>query len=365
MADQEQKKEIQPQNEPFYDRLRELGVVGMVAGSKTETEKERSSLSTLLNALPEEERKNLVGADTSSLEKFVNTSDKPYENLQKFQSVRKSAKDQKVEDLRYAKEDRLARQFQLENMKYYGATVTTEDISDIRKRTGNDLNVIIETYGLDAEIDPETGDRSYVIPPADVLKNKATALTLKESELSYLGTIVDAKDTMSEVLKTVQELGLNNINKVGNILWEDMGPFSMPARFDLVGQYAKNPKYTSLKSKLERAFQLYRKAITGAQASDKELKMLRPLIASFKQRPEVFQAVAQDLISESSRLYERRLGLYQRAGRDITPLVGYIQKVPLTSDGSRQISGPAKVSSSPGGRSVTSPSGRVITIKGR
>jgi hypothetical protein len=135
---------------------------------------------------------------------------------------------------------------------------------------------------------------------------------------------------MQEVVDGLKDLGVSNIEKVGSVVWQDLGPFSIPARFDLIAQYRKDPRYTALKSKLERAFQKYRKIVTGAQASDRELKMLRPLIASFKQRPQVFFTVAQDIMNEYDRQYNDRLALYEAVGRDISKLKGLTSTKPVT-----------------------------------
>ncbi len=363
---EEQRDEITPSREKGMSRFQKLGL-GVFFGGKTKLEKKRTSMSSVLSAMSDEDRKSVTGMEDNALQKFMDESQAPMKDLKDFQSLRKSDSDRRRDDLRYAKEDRLLRQFQLENMKYYGATVNEDDIEDIRKRTGNDLNVVVETYGLEANIDPETNGRSYNIPPADVLKNKASAMILKPSEIDYLGTIMDAKDTMTEVVQGVEALGINDLSSVGTVIFDDMGPFSLPARFDLIAQFTKDPKYIGLKSKLERAFQLYRKAITGAQASDRELKMLRPLIATFKTRPEIFSAVAQDLISESGRLYSRRLSLYKGAGRDTRKLEGMIEKDandirPGTYDTPR--GGKVTIGQPFNVRMITAPSGRVITIGG-
>src|SRR3990167_2206612 len=82
------------------------------------------------------------------------------------------------------------------------------------------------------------------------------------------------------------------------------------------------PKYTALKKKIERAFQAFRSRVTGAQAATSELKLLRPLIASLKDRPEVFFQTIKDLQFEANRAGETRLDIYRRAGRDISQFQG-------------------------------------------
>lgn len=224
-------------------------------------------------------------------------------------------------------EDRRLRQEKLTNIRNFGGVVPESDIESYKNDLGVDFDATVEAYGLQARVDKETGKRTYVIPPDEILRTKAQSQKVSDAEINYLGDIVDANETMKEVISGLAELGITeeNINKVGKfsfaeVLGGDLGPFSIPAKFNLSGQYAKDPKYTMLKAKLERAFQKYRKVVTGAQASNKELVMLRPLIATFSQRPGVFFSVANDLISESDRVFNDRVNLMESAGRDVSKI---------------------------------------------
>jgi len=55
------------------------------------------------------------------------------------------------------------------------------------------------------------------------------------------------------------------------------------------------------KTKVKSFFQAYRKAVTGAQASDKELKALEETVINMKQGPKAFKATLDTLRSESKR----------------------------------------------------------------
>ena len=89
----------------------------------------------------------------------------------------------------------------------------------------------------------------------------------------------------------------------------------------------QDPRYTALKRKIERAFQAFRKRVTGAQASDKELRMLRPLLARVQDRPGIFFETINDLIREGRNAYRDRLNLYQAAGRDIRQFEQILQGI--------------------------------------
>ena len=163
----------------------------------------------------------------------------------------------------------------------------------------------------------------------------------KEPEIIDLRDITDTRETLKEVITGLKELGIKDITKFGGVQMEtigsEFGPISIPARFALVGQYAKDPKYTAIKSKLERAFNKYRKIITGAQASQQELSTLRKSFAAFTDRPKVFFENMNTLIDETDRMLSNRFDLYDAVGRDTSKLRKLYQG--QSSSGTRTIEG--------------------------
>lgn len=151
----------------------------------------------------------------------------------------------------------------------------------------------------------------------------------KEPEIQDIRDISDTRDTLKEVRSGLEQLGIKDPSKYGTVEMEtidsNFGPISVPARFNLVGQYAKDPKYTSVKQKLERAFNKYRKIITGAQASNQELQTLRQSFARFTDRPEVFFENLSTLEDETDRMLNTRFDLYDAVGRDTNKLRGLYQ----------------------------------------
>lgn len=145
----------------------------------------------------------------------------------------------------------------------------------------------------------------------------------QEGEITDIRNLNDLKTNISTMKKDLEELGIVP-GMAGSIEEETIdspfGPISIPARFNLAGQYMKDPKYTAVKNKMERVFQSYRKVVTGAQASDRELKMLRPLVASFKDRPEVFFANLANMEEEADTLLGSRFDMYDAFGRDTSKL---------------------------------------------
>ena len=163
--------------------------------------------------------------------------------------------------------------------------------------------------------------------PEDISNKKAaevaeTQKAFKEPEIIYLGNIADSRNTIGDLRKGLEEIGVKDPSKFGVIEEEtidsELGPVSLPARFNLVGQYAKDPKYTAMKRKLDRFFNQYRKVITGAQASFQELESLQQAVGSFKDRPGVFFANLGEIEKEMDKALNTRLDIYDDVGRDTT-----------------------------------------------
>lgn len=198
------------------------------------------------------------------------------------------------------------------------------------------------------EIAPTQEVRQKALP-AEVYGERKSATEaasqkfLKEPEIQYTRDLSDTRDTLGEVRAGLEELGIKDPTKYGNVVTEtfdsEFGPISLPAKFNLVGQYAKDPKYTALKNKMERSFQKFRKVITGAQASYSELQALRPLIASFQDRPNVFFEQLGSLENETDRMLGNHLDILDAVGRDTTKIRGLIKtKQAMKQDDEAQVS---------------------------
>lgn len=142
----------------------------------------------------------------------------------------------------------------------------------------------------------------------------------KESEIEYVSNLAESRDSLKDLVSGLGELGIKDPSKYGVIESETidsaMGPISIPAKYNLVGQYAKDPKYTAMKRKLDRFFNKYRKAITGAQAGFKELEVLQAAIGTFQDRPGVFFENIGEIQKELDKALSTRLDIYDDVGRD-------------------------------------------------
>lgn len=262
---------------------------------------------------------NLLGTSTQTL----------LNQLVQGGKIQQAPLEAQQEQRRLGQEERRIRQEKAGNVRNFGVTVNSQDIQQLEQE-GLDLNATIETFGIPARVDPKTGERKYTIPPQSVLSQRAGQQRVTPKEEEYFIDVFDAVDTMQEVLDGLTKIGVTDLGAIGQIQTEgittELGPFSLPAKFNLIGQFAKDPKFTVLKVKLERAFQKYRKLITGAQASDRELRMLRPLVATFTSRPDVFFQTAKDLIGEGDRVIDTRLDLMESVGRNTTKLRGLVDR---------------------------------------
>lgn len=247
------------------------------------------------------------------------------EQLLGLSKVSQAPLEMQAEQRRQKSEERLQKQYELNKKAQYGGIVTSQDLEE-----DPNLSATIEAYGIPAQVNPQTGERTWALPDRYRQRALASQQMPTPAEEQFFNDTFDAIDTTKEVLIGLDELGIKDPSQFGTIIPEtimsELGPLSIPAKFNLAGQYAKDPKYTAMKAKLERVFQKYRKIVTGAQASYTELKMLRPLIASFTQRPGVFYAVANDMISEGERMVGSRLDLMESVGRDAKKLRGLVEK---------------------------------------
>lgn len=89
-----------------------------------------------------------------------------------------------------------------------------------------------------------------------------------------------------------------------------------------IRQYAKDPEFATLFAEVEKAFQLYRKETTGAQASDKELKVLRPYLPALKERPEIFFSKLNKTMEGTRRAREIYLETLGKGGVDVSQFTG-------------------------------------------
>jgi hypothetical protein len=146
----------------------------------------------------------------------------------------------------------------------------------------------------------------------------------KEPEIADIRDIADTRDTLKEVVSGLDSLGIKDVTKFGNVEMEtidsNFGKISIPARFNIAAQYTKDPKYVAIQNKLERAFNKYRKIITGAQASNQELNTLRKVFSAFTDRPGVFFENTNTLIAETDRMLKTRFDIYDSVGRDTSKL---------------------------------------------
>jgi hypothetical protein len=218
--------------------------------------------------------------------------------------------------------------FEFDRLRDFGGEIDDDGIKKLNETLGADIQSQLDAGRGVPSINKETGKRTWRVLSEKEWAEKLPK-RLEATEIEYLQKLQTERRAWSEVENGLGELGIT-ANTAGKIEFDvvnsPIGPLSIPAKFNLAGQYMQDPKYTALKKKVERAFQAFRNRVTGAQASDKELEKLRPLIASLKDRPGTFFATINDLSRESSVVAKDRLDVYDRAGRDISGFEGYFDE---------------------------------------
>jgi len=191
----------------------------------------------------------------------------------------------------------------------------TESDSFILKEFGMNADDAIE-QGLAIR---KEGGKISLLPAAERERLLSGSVrTFPQTVATAIDEFKSSKDILTDVMTTYKDLQLDlNTTEKGLVqqLFADTGVLSIPQRSNLLRQF-RNPKVAALYSKLERAFQKYRVQTTGAQASDKELKTLRPLIARLVDNPEVFQETMVDLQRELDQAVTNRFSTQRNLGRD-------------------------------------------------
>uniref|UniRef100_A0A6H1ZCU4 Uncharacterized protein n=1 Tax=viral metagenome TaxID=1070528 RepID=A0A6H1ZCU4_9ZZZZ len=112
----------------------------------------------------------------------------------------------------------------------------------------------------------------------------------------------------------------NTINKLEDLLAEmkqKKYPTGILAGKMPYKQYIYGPEYEVWRTRGEEVFQQYRKAITGAQASVKELAYLRPIMPSEKDTFRTWIIKAEKQISDNRKKVKTTLNVLEKAGYNI------------------------------------------------
>jgi len=218
-----------------------------------------------------------------------------------------------------------------DNFNEHGGNIDSKE-SELLAKAGVDVSSIAEQFGLTYKID-KNGDRVLKVPNKAERDRLVSARTVTQVEQEFFQDNFNAIDTLTEVAAEVEALGITREEfqnafkpKMEMLDIKGFGPMSIPANFTIISKFASDPKYIAVKGKLGRAFQAYRQLITGAQASDQEIQRLRPLIASFTDRPDAFFENVDSLVSESKRSVASRFDLMDAVGRDTQKLRGLSTK---------------------------------------
>jgi hypothetical protein len=145
----------------------------------------------------------------------------------------------------------------------------------------------------------DTGDKMIKLRPLSAVQTKA------------ISDIDNALAIQQDALTMMKDSGLKPDPVTGRI----------PVVGDVINVFTKKPEWQEWQAKVDRAFQMYRKIVTGAQASDKEIARLVPLMPTSKDKdPEVYTRKALSVLEEMSKSREIILNVYEGVGFDIGTL---------------------------------------------
>ena len=204
--------------------------------------------------------------------------------------------------------------------------------------------------------DPDLQKFTQVIPPANKAASSFTPQEIDDAAKSIIDRSADIRNWPLEVrgkinsrMRQIKDNGyapkwlIERVNdkQITNITDFDVTVASWERVKDLVGdlegqfgptvisaydgsmtsfirQFAKTPKFAVAFAEIEKAFQLYRKETTGAQASDKEIARLRPLLPQLSEKPEIFFGKLEETVNATKRARGIYLDALENAYIDVS-----------------------------------------------
>jgi hypothetical protein len=166
-------------------------------------------------------------------------------------------------------------------------------------------------------------DYQQLSTPGRAIVSKPQRQSVPKKRILPATTVKEIKG-MKASLKLLDE-SLNELKQDmatgGKKIARYMGFFDPRANSRGLREVATNPKFVAFASRVERAFQEFRDATTGKQASFQELEYLKPLFPNIKNSPQNFIAVSDDVrrLSEKklfSFIEELEMSGYDVSGRD-------------------------------------------------
>ncbi len=106
---------------------------------------------------------------------------------------------------------------------------------------------------------------------------------------------------------------------------DEVGPW---AGIDITKSWT-NPEFGDFKAQVGRDFDLYRKAITGAGAGEKEIRMLQENRPTVKDPPDVFEKKINTIRDLMSKHRATTVSNYSKAGYDVGDLMGDNSAAPV------------------------------------
>ena len=93
-------------------------------------------------------------------------------------------------------------------------------------------------------------------------------------------------------------------------------------------QFRDDPRLAAVARDIELAFQKFRIRVTGVQASDKEIRMLRQVIAKLTDEPGVFFETVRNFMESANEDFTILLDQKEASNRDVSKFRDLVKKAP-------------------------------------
>ena len=208
-------------------------------------------------------------------------------------------------------------------VRFEADTQQAHSIPQLLKPSTDEFETTGKTFragGITITKKPKVSLEELQAEEAAKARGKAAVKTKKElpaAQIEVIAGFADLISSMEELQKDKQKnnyiTGIEAVKVLGN---------------PVIAQYTPGfgAEWSGWHSDQEKVFQKFRKATTGAQASDRELKMLRPLLPGIWDKGDAWDSKSRRAIEGSKRAFKTRIKIAEKAGYDVSAFKDYFKE---------------------------------------
>jgi len=310
---------------------------GLTGGSGTVQQQTRQPLQDQFAPQPTQQPAQQQGGNFP----FIVVGGKAIKNP-RFESPANRAKRVRLE----GREERLDVERDFNRLKEFGGVTSQKQLKRFSDASGFDITSDLENdigSGRVSKIFDKEGNVAFKIMGQQEFSRMISEGKFSTDEQKTIRQLVDERNAWFKVIDRLEDAGISAIlqdpesgegetpfksreglfrfviedGKFGP-LGQPVGFASIPARSATARQFLKNPALAGVARDIELAFQKWRIRVTGVQASDKELKVLRRVIASLSDNPRVFFQTVKNFTDNAEQDFNNLLDVKESFGRDVT-----------------------------------------------